>query len=353
MRISADAGRNIRTMKILAFESSCDETSVAVAEFLEGGDIRKILSNKTATQIATHALYGGVVPEIAGRAHTEAISGLCYEALDAAGVTMDDIDAVAVTATPGLIGALLVGVNFAKGLALANGKPLIAVNHVKGHAAAAYYENPELKAPFFALVVSGGHTSLTYAKSPTEFIPVGRTRDDAAGEAFDKSARRLGLPYPGGAEMDRLASAGNPDAIKFPSASIHGSCDFSFSGLKTAVMNYLHTCEQKGETVCREDVAASFTKSVCDSLTAGLLAAWEEHRFERLVLAGGVAANSHLRLAVKKFCDAHGVSLYMPSLPLCGDNGAMIAAQGYFEYEAGHLADSSLNAKATAGKPVF
>ena len=341
-------------MIILAFESSCDETSVAVAEFLgDSGESRRILSNKTATQIATHALYGGVVPEIAGRAHTEAISGLCYEALSAAGMTMKDIDAVAVTATPGLVGALLVGVNFAKGLALSYNKPLIAVNHVKGHAAAAYYENPDLKAPFFALVASGGHTSLTYVKTPTEFVPVGRTRDDAVGEAFDKSARRLGLPYPGGAEMDRLASAGNPDAITFPSAALRGSFDFSFSGLKTAVMNYLNGCAQKGESVCREDVAASFTKAVCDSITTQLEAAWKVYHFERLVFAGGVAANSYLRRRIGDFCREHGVKLYMPSVPLCGDNGAMIAAQAFFEYREGHLADSSLNAKATSGKSVF
>lgn len=341
-------------MKILAFESSCDETSVAVAEFIgESGEIRKILSNKTATQIAIHALYGGVVPEIAGRAHAEAISSLCYAALEEAGVTMDDIDAVAVTASPGLIGALLVGVNFAKGLALSWNKPLIAVNHVKGHAAAAYYENPELKAPFFALVASGGHTSLTYAKTPTEFVPISRTRDDAAGEAFDKSARRLGLPYPGGAEMDRLASLGDKNAIKFPSAAIHGSLDFSFSGLKTAVMNYLHNAAQKGEEISRPDVAASFTKAVCDSMITVLEGAHREYRFDKLVFAGGVAANSHLRREIGALCDRLGVKLYMPSLSLCGDNGAMIAAQGFFEYKAGHIADNTLNAVASGGKAAF
>lgn len=338
-------------MKILAFESSCDETSVAVVEADE--DHRAILSNRVATQIATHALYGGVVPEIASRAHAEAISPLCYAALEEAGVTMDDIDAVAVTATPGLIGALMVAVNFAKALAYAYHKPLVPVNHVKGHAAAAYFENPGLKAPFFALVASGGHTSLTDVRTPTEFVPVGRTRDDAAGEAFDKSARRLGLPYPGGAEMDRLAALGNPDAIRFPSAALKGSFDFSFSGLKTAVMNYLHTEQQKGSTICREDVAASFTKAVCDSVTTQLGAAYAEYRFDRLVLAGGVAANSHLRAAVAKFCAERGVTLSMPSRALCGDNAAMIGMQGYFEYRAGHLADSTLSAKASAGKSVF
>ncbi|MGM9637768.1 MAG: tRNA (adenosine(37)-N6)-threonylcarbamoyltransferase complex transferase subunit TsaD [Eubacteriales bacterium] len=338
-------------MKILAFESSCDETSVAVVDIDE--DHRTILSNLVATQIATHALYGGVVPEIASRAHAEAISPLCYGALEQAGVGMDQIDAIAVTACPGLIGALMVGVNFAKALAFAYHKPLIPVNHVKGHAAAAYFENPELKAPFFALIASGGHTSLTYVETPTDFKPVGRTRDDAAGEAFDKSARRLGLPYPGGAEMDRLASLGNPDAIRFPSAALRGSLDFSFSGLKTAVMNYLHTEEQKGNAICREDVAASFTKAVCTSVTTQLAEAYKIYRFDRLVLAGGVAANSHLRAALTDFCGRRGIRLFMPSKGLCGDNAAMIGVQGYFEYCAGHLADSSLTARASSGKSVF
>ncbi len=338
-------------MKILAFESSCDETSAAVVDMTE--DHRLILSNKIATQIATHALYGGVVPEIASRAHAEAISPLCYAALEESGLTMDQIDAVAVTACPGLIGALMVGVNFAKALAYAYQKPLIPVNHVKGHAAAAYFENPELKAPFLALIASGGHTSLTYVETPTEFVPIGRTRDDAAGEAFDKSARKLGLPYPGGAEMDRLAALGNPLAIKFPSAALRDSADFSFSGLKTAVMNYLHTAEQKGEPICREDVAASFTKAVCDSITTQLGEALKRCPSDSLVLAGGVAANSHLRLAVGDFCKRHRVKLYVPSRSLCGDNAAMIGAQGYYEYLAGNLADSRLTARASAGKSVF
>ena len=234
-------------MKILAIESSCDETSVAVVEMSESE--RRILSNETASQIETHALYGGVVPEIAGRAHTEAISNLTYSALEKAGVDMNGIDVIAVTANPGLIGALLVGVNFAKGLALAYNKPLVPVNHVKGHAAAAYFEYPELNAPFFALIASGGHTSLTYVKSPTEFVPVGRTRDDAAGEAFDKAGRVLGLPYPGGAKMDALASAGDKHAIKFASATIKDTIDFSFSGLKSAVINYVNTQKMKGNEI--------------------------------------------------------------------------------------------------------
>lgn len=338
-------------MLILAFESSCDETSVAVVEMSE--DVRIIRSNEIATQIATHALYGGVVPEIASRAHTEAISNLCYRALERADCTMDDIDAVAVTANPGLIGALLVGVNFAKGLASAYHKPLIPVNHVKGHAAAAYLAYPDLKAPFFALVVSGGHTSLTEVRSPTEFIPVSRTRDDAAGEAFDKVARVLGLSYPGGAQMDKLASLGNADAIKFPSAAIADSLDFSFSGLKTAVLNYVNGKTQKGEPLPKEDIAASFTHSVTTSIVKNLEGAYRRFGYQTLVMAGGVAANSHLRAAVEAFCQRHQVRFCPVPLALCGDNGAMIAAQGYFEAMAGHYADASLNAKGTTGKSVF
>ncbi len=338
-------------MKILAVESSCDETSVACLEF--DGQTSKILSNKTASQIETHALYGGVVPEIAGRAHTEAISNLTYSALCEAGLSMNDIDAVAVTANPGLIGALLVGVNFAKGLAYAYKKPLIPVNHVKGHVAAAYLEHPELKAPFFALIASGGHTSLTYVESPTSFIPVGRTRDDAAGEAFDKAGRVLGLTYPGGAQMDALASNGNPDAIKFAPAVIKDSLDFSFSGLKSAVINYVHNESMKGNTVRREDVAASFTKTVVSSVVKNLEKAYEIYKFETLVAAGGVAANSHLRKALEEFAAGRGIKLCIPSKALCGDNAAMIGAQGYFEYMSGNLTELSLNAKASAGKAVF
>ena len=338
-------------MIILAFESSCDETSAAVVRMDEG--VREILSDKIASQIEIHARYGGVVPEIASRAHTEAISSLTYAALEEAGVTMADIDAIAVTVTPGLIGALLVGVNFAKGLAYAYGKPLIPVNHVKGHVAAAYFEHPELKAPFFALIASGGHTSLTYVKSPTDFVPVGRTRDDAAGEAFDKVGRVLGLSYPGGAEMDRLASLGDPDAIKFAPVLIRDTTDFSFSGLKSAVINYANTMNMKGIPIVREDVAASFTKCVVTSIVGALEKAYAVYSFDTLAVAGGVAANSHLRAGVQSFCSSHGIKCCIPSRPLCGDNGAMIGAQGYFEYLAGHTANSSLNARATAGKAAF
>ncbi len=338
-------------MLILAFESSCDETSAAVVEMDEGK--RLIRSNEIATQIATHALYGGVVPEIASRAHAEAISPLCYRALEKAGVTMAEVDAVAVTAQPGLIGALLVGVNFAKGLASAYRKPLIAVNHVKGHAAAAYLAYPDLEAPFFALVVSGGHTSLTHVTSPVSFTPVSRTRDDAAGEAFDKVARVLGLPYPGGAQMDKLAALGDPDAVRFPSAAIGDSLDFSFSGLKTAVLNYVNGLRQKGEPLPKEDIAASFTKAVTDSIVKNLEGAYQRYAYHTLVIAGGVAANSHLRKAVEAFTQRHSIRYCPVPLSLCGDNGAMIAAQGYFEAMAGHFADSALNARGSTGKSVF
>jgi len=338
-------------MIILAIESSCDETSVAVVRMGDGA--RDILSNKIASQIEIHARYGGVVPEIAGRAHAEAITPLTESALSEAGIGMGEVDAVAVTVSPGLIGALLVGVNFAKGLAYAYNKPLIPVNHVKGHAAAAYLEHPELEAPFFALIVSGGHTSLTCVKSPTEFIPVGRTRDDAAGEAFDKAGRVLGLSYPGGAEMDRLASLGDPDAIRFAPALIKDSLDFSFSGLKSAVINYVNTRRMKGEEIVREDVAASFTKCVVNSVLINLERAYGEYRYKTLVVAGGVAANSHLRSAAERFCAERGIKACIPSRALCGDNAAMIGAQGYYEYLAGNLADSSLNARASAGKAAF
>ncbi len=333
-------------MLILALESSCDETSAAVCEF--DGDKRIIRSNIIASQIETHKLYGGVVPEIASRAHSDAISGITYEALEVAGVTLADIDAVAVTSNPGLIGALLVGVNFAKALAFANGKPLIPVNHIKGHVAANYFVHEGLKPPFLALVASGGHTSLIKVSDYTTFETVGRTRDDAIGEAFDKVGRVMGLPYPGGAEMDRLASIGNPDAIKFPSAAVVGdNLDFSFSGLKTAVINYLHNSEQKGEAIVREDVAASFTKAVTASVTKKLAMACDATGMNDIVIAGGVAANSHLRTALETLAKKRKAKIYMPPRSLCGDNAAMIASQGYFEYLNGVRADTSLNAKAT------
>ncbi len=326
----------------MALESSCDETSAAVVEM---GEKRKILSNIVASQIALHALYGGVVPEIAGRAHIEAISSITYRALSEAGVKLSEINLIAVTSNPGLIGALLVGVNFAKSLASANGIPLVSVQHIRGHIAANYLEYSELEPPFLSLVVSGGHTSIVEVNSYTDIETIGRTRDDAMGEAFDKVARVMGIPYPGGAEMDRLARLGNPEAIKFPSAAILGdNLDFSFSGLKTHVINYLHGMSQKGAEYSKEDVAASFTKAVTTSVKKKLDIALSRKKYSTLVLAGGVSANSHLREALLEYCEKNGMRFCVPPLSLCGDNAAMIAAQGYYEYLSGKRADSSLNA---------
>lgn len=332
-------------MLILAFESSCDETSVAIVSV--DGEEKRVLSNQIATQIAIHALYGGVVPEIAGRAHIEAISNLTYAAFDEAGVTPEEIGLVAVTSEPGLIGALLVAVNYAKAFAFAHGIPLVGVNHIRGHIAATYLENPDLKAPFFAMVASGGHTSLIDVKSPTEFVTVGRTRDDAIGEAFDKVARVLGMPYPGGAEMDRLASLGDASAIRFPQAAMQDSLDFSFSGLKTAVINYVNTKKQKNEEIALPDLAASFTEAVLRAVLTNMEKAYERYRFKTLVVAGGVAANSHLRAALEGFCQKKKICLFLPSRKYCGDNAAMIAVQGYYEYQNGKRDGSSLNAKPT------
>lgn len=329
-------------MIILAFESSCDETSVAVAEIENG--IYKIRSNIVASQITMHTLYGGVVPEIASRAHTEAISKLTYEALSEAEVTPDDIDFVAVTSNPGLIGALLVGVGYAKAWAYANNKPLVAVNHIKGHTAAAYYSHEGLQAPFFALVASGGHTSMIDVKSPTQYVTVGRTRDDAAGEAFDKVARLLGIGYPGGAIMDKLAYEGNEKAIKLPCPALADSIDFSFSGLKTAVINYVNSEKQRGNEISHADIASSFSASVVKAIITNLEKAHTIYGYKTLVIAGGVAANSHIRAAAEKFANERGIRLCIPEKSLCGDNAAMIAAQGYHEYLAGNIADSSLNA---------
>ncbi len=333
-------------MLVLGVESSCDETAVSVCRMSDTE--RAVLSDCINSQVEIHKLYGGVVPEIASRAHAESISGLCTEALERAGVTLADIDAVAVTYTPGLVGALLVGVNFAKGLALSAGKPLIGVDHIRGHIAAAYLAHPDLKPPFFALVASGGHTSLVLVKSYTDFETVGRTRDDAIGEAFDKVARVMGMPYPGGAAMDIAAREGNADAVKFPSAAMLGDClEFSFSGLKTSVINHLHHLEQLGEEIPVADIAASFTKTVCTSVTKKLEQAHGTYGYDKLVLAGGVAANSHLRGAISDMCERLGVSFYVPPKELCGDNGAMIACQGYYEFMAGNRAGSDLNARAT------
>ena len=332
-------------MYILGMESSCDETSVAVVEMGEG--VRAIRSNIVASQIEVHRLYGGVVPEIASRAHIEAISRITYQALEEAGIALSDLGAIAVTACPGLIGALLVGVNFGKSLAYANGIPLVPVNHIHGHVAAAYLSNPDLEPPFLAVVVSGGHTVLYRVNGYSDFEELGSTRDDAAGEAFDKIGRVIGLPYPGGAALDRLAYEGNPKAIALPSPALAGdTLDFSFSGIKTATLNYLNGLNQRGEEINRADVAASYTHRIVEAITAKTSQALDTTKLKTLVLAGGVAANSHLRASLEKLCAKRGIRLAMPERSLCGDNGAMIAAEGYFQVLRGCFADTSLNASA-------
>ena len=332
-----------KALTLLAIESSCDETAVAVVRRDENG-VFTVLSDEINSQIPLHARYGGVVPEIASRAHAEAISALCTAALQKADVP---IDGVCVTSHPGLIGALLVGVNFAKGYAFANGLPLCEVDHIKGHIAASYFLPRPPKPPFLALVASGGHTSLILVRGYTSFEVVGSTRDDAIGEAFDKVARVMGIPYPGGAEMDRLADLGNAAAYAFPSAAIQDdSLDFSFSGLKTAVINQLHRFEQKGLPYAREDIAASFSRVVCESVCKKAKAALRRYAVDSFVLCGGVAANSHLRAAIGDMCQAEKVRFFVPDRALCGDNAAMIGAQGIYEFLAGSRAATDLNASA-------
>ena len=329
-------------MIVLGLESSCDETSAAVVRMEQGR--REILSNIVASQIEIHRRYGGVVPEIASRAHVEAISGITYQALAEAGVSLKDVDCVAVTSHPGLIGALLVGVNFAKSLAFAQGIPLVGVNHVKAHVAAAYLEHQTLEPPFTALVVSGGHTSFYQVKDYTDFAEIGSTRDDAAGEAFDKIGRVIGMPYPGGAAMDRLAYEGNAHAVPLPSPALTGdTLDFSFSGLKTAALNYINSIRQRGEEPNHADVTASYTRVIVEAIVKKTDEALRQTESQQLVLAGGVAAHSHIRAALEALCEKRGVSFYKPSLTLCSDNAAMVAAAGYFECQAGRFADTSLN----------
>ena len=322
-------------------------------------DGRKVLADCIASQVALHKIYGGVVPEIASRAHTEAISNLTKEALEEAGLSLSDIDAIAVTNCPGLIGALLVGVNFAKSLAYSLGVPIIPVHHIRGHIAANYVHfngengNDLLEPPFTALVMSGGHTSLIDVPGYTVFEILGATRDDAAGEAFDKIARLLGLTYPGGAKMDKLAYEGNSDFISYPQSAVK-DCpyDFSFSGLKTAGINHIHTLTQNKTDFNKADIAACFTKAVVTSICKRVELLFNDERFtsKKFVLAGGVSANSHIRLAISKLCDKYGVKLYVPPLSLCGDNAVMIAAQGYYEYTlCGKQAGTNLNAYATMG----
>lgn len=327
-------------INILAIESSCDETSAAVVT-----NGRTVKSNIIYSQIDLHTLYGGVVPEIASRKHIEKINQVIESALKTAEMDLRDMDAIAVTYGPGLVGALLVGVAEAKALSFATGIPLIGVNHIEGHICANYIEHPDLEPPFLSLVVSGGHTHLVNVKDYTEVEVLGKTRDDAAGEAFDKVARAIGLGYPGGPKIDRVAKEGNAEAIKFPRAKVNGSeLDFSFSGLKSAVLNYLNTCEMKGESINVSDVAASFQKAVVDVLTEHAVNATLERGADKIALAGGVASNSSLRASLEKACRENGIKLYVPSPVYCTDNAAMIGVAGYYEYIKGTRADMTLNA---------
>ena len=330
-------------MNLLAIESSCDETAAAVVR-----DGRTVLSSEVLSQADMHALYGGVVPEIASRSHITVISRLASSAVEKAGLTKKDIDAIAVAAAPGLIGALLVGVNFAKGAAMSLGVPLIPVHHVRGHIAANYLAYPELEPPFLCLAISGGNTVIVDVRDYTDMRIVGATRDDAAGECFDKAARVLGLPYPGGLPMDKLAQGGDDKAFKLPRAKIDGApYDMSFSGLKTAVVNIAHNAQQKGEKLDEAGLAASFAAAVSDTLVPRTMAAARELGRKNIVVAGGVAANSRIRADFKAAAEKEGCTLFVPPLKLCGDNAAMIGAQGYYEFLAGHTAGSDLNAYAT------
>ena len=325
---------------ILAIESSCDETAASVVK-----NGREVLSNIISSQIELHKLYGGVVPEIASRKHIEKINQVIEEALKEADVTLDDLDAVGVTYGPGLVGALLVGVAEAKAISYARKLPLVGVHHIEGHISANYIENKDLEPPFVCLVVSGGHTHLVVVNDYGKYEIIGRTRDDAAGEAFDKVARAIGLGYPGGPKIDRLSREGDPEAIHFPKARIEGSpYDFSFSGLKSAVLNYLNGCRMKGEEVCRADVAASFQKAVTDVLVEHAIKAVKEYGYDKLAIAGGVASNSTLRTAMERACRNNKIKFYHPSPILCTDHAAMIGAAAYYEYIRGTRHGLDLNA---------
>lgn len=332
--------KELTNVNILAIESSCDETAAAVV--CNG---REVLSNVISSQIALHTLYGGVVPEIASRKHIEKINQVIEEALTEAEMTLDDIDAIGVTYGPGLVGALLVGVAEAKAIAYAKSLPLVGVHHIEGHISANYIEHPDLEPPFICLVASGGHTHLVCVKDYGKYEIVGRTRDDAAGEAFDKVARAIGLGYPGGPKIDKVSKEGNPDAIKFPHARMEDApFDFSFSGLKSAVLNYINGCQMKGESYSQADIAASFQKTVVDVLVEHSMKAVEMYGMNRFAIAGGVASNSTLRAAMIKACEEKGVKFYSPSPVLCTDNAAMIGAAAYYEYLAGTRHGLDLNA---------
>lgn len=330
-------------MKILAIESSCDETAAAVVE-----DGRKIISSVVATQIESHKIFGGVVPEIASRMHIEAICAVVSEAMEKANLDYSQLDAIAVTYSPGLIGALLVGVNFAKGLSLSTGLPLIPVHHLRGHIASNYLTYPELEPPFMCLVVSGGHSHIVTVDDYTSFKIIGKTRDDAAGECLDKAARAMGIPYPGGVNLDKIAVNGNDMAFSLPHPRVEGSeYDFSFSGLKTAVINLIHNAQQKGEAINREDLCASYLKAVTDCLCDNTVRAMKEFGFKKLALAGGVSANSVLRRKMTYLAKENDWKLFLPELSLCGDNAAMIGSQAYYEFLNSNIADENLNAYAT------
>ena len=325
---------------ILAIESSCDETAASVVK-----NGREVLSNVISSQIALHTLYGGVVPEIASRKHIEKINQVIEEALKEAGVELKDITAIAVTYGPGLVGALLVGVSAAKAISFATGIPLIGVHHIEGHISANYIENKELEPPYVCLVVSGGHSHLVVVKDYGEYEIIGRTRDDAAGEAFDKVARAIGLGYPGGPKIDKLSKEGNSEAIRFPRAKVEDSeYDFSFSGLKSAVLNYLNGCQMKGEPICEADVAASFQKAVIDVLVEHALHAVKKYGYDKFAIAGGVASNSSLRQAFEEECAKRKINFYHPSPIFCTDNAAMIGVAGYYEFLKGVRSGMDLNA---------
>ncbi len=329
-------------MKILAIESSCDETAAAIVE-----DGTHVLSNVINTQIDLHKQYGGVVPEVASRKHIENVSGVVDKALSDCNMTLDDVDAIAVTYGPGLVGALLVGVSTAKALSFVTKKPLIPVHHIKGHICANYIEHPDFEPPFVCLVASGGHSHIVYVKDYNTYEVLAKTNDDAAGEAFDKVSRVLGLGYPGGPAIQKCAEYGNPDAIRFPRVNMGDSgFDFSFSGVKTAVLNYIHNAEQKGIEINKEDVAASFQEAVTDVLSRHLIDCAEKHGVSRIALAGGVAANKPLRQRVEKLAENKKMKFVCPSLVYCTDNAAMIGCCAYYEYKNGVLADMSLNAVA-------
>lgn len=329
-----------RDILILAIESSCDETAAAVVK-----NGREVCSNIISSQIALHTLYGGVVPEIASRKHIEKINQVIEEALAEAGYALKDMDAIAVTYGPGLVGALLVGVSAAKAISFATGIPLVGVHHIEGHISANYIENKELEPPFICLVASGGHSHLVEVKDYGEYKIIGQTRDDAAGEAFDKVARAIGLGYPGGPKIDRAAKEGNPNAIHFPRAKVDDNdYDFSFSGLKSAVLNYLNGCRMKGETVHTADVAASFQQAVVEVLAEHSLRAVKQYGYDKFAIAGGVASNSALRAALQTGCEEQKIRFYCPSPILCTDNAAMIGAAGYYEFRKGVRSGLDLNA---------